>query len=66
MGRISFATLVSRRSPIRRSIKFSECRQKGLTYSDPIKIMVRLVLFDREAVDIKCSHAENSAWKSNY
>ena len=32
--------------------KFSECRQKGLTYSDPIKIMVRLVLFDRESVDI--------------
>ena len=32
--------------------KFSECRQKGLSYSDPIKIMVRLVLFDREAVDI--------------
>ena len=32
--------------------KLSECRQKGLTYSDPIKIMVRLVLFDREAVDI--------------
>ena len=24
--------------------KFSDCRQKGLTYSDPIKIMVRLVL----------------------
>ncbi len=32
--------------------KFSECRQKGLTYSDPIKIMVRLVLFDREAMDL--------------
>ena len=32
--------------------KFSECRQKGLTYSDPIKIMVRLLLFDREAVDV--------------
>ncbi len=32
--------------------KLSECRQKGLTYSDPIKIMVRLVLFDREAVDV--------------
>jgi DNA-directed RNA polymerase subunit beta len=31
--------------------KLSECRQKGLTYSDPIKIMVRLVLFDREVVD---------------
>jgi DNA-directed RNA polymerase subunit beta len=30
----------------------SECRQKGLTYSDPIKIMVRLVLFDREVVDV--------------
>ncbi len=32
--------------------KLSECRQKGLTYSDPIKIMVRLVLFDRETVDV--------------
>jgi len=32
--------------------KLSECRNKGLTCSDPIKIMVRLVLFDREAVDI--------------
>ncbi|MEE1550933.1 MAG: DNA-directed RNA polymerase subunit beta, partial [Nitrospinaceae bacterium] len=32
--------------------KLSECRQKGLTYADPIKIMVHLVLFDREAVDI--------------
>ena len=32
--------------------KLSECRQKGLTYSDPIKIMVHLVLFDREAIDI--------------
>ena len=32
--------------------KFGECRQKGLTYSDPIKIMVRLLLFDREAVDV--------------
>ena len=32
--------------------KLSECRQKGLTYSDPIKIMVRLVLFDREVVDV--------------
>jgi DNA-directed RNA polymerase subunit beta len=32
--------------------KLSECRQKDLTYSDPIKIMVRLVLFDRELVDV--------------
>ena len=32
--------------------KLSECRQKGLSYSDPIKIIVRLVLFDREVVDI--------------
>ena len=32
--------------------KLSECRQKGLTYSDPIKIMVRLVLFDREVIDL--------------
>jgi len=32
--------------------KLSECRQKGLSYSDPIKIMVRMVLFDREVVDI--------------
>ncbi len=32
--------------------KLSECRQKGLSYSDPIKIMVRLVLFDREAIDV--------------
>ncbi|MFP6637579.1 MAG: DNA-directed RNA polymerase subunit beta [Nitrospinaceae bacterium] len=32
--------------------KFSECRQKGLTYSDPIKIVVRLVLFDREVIDL--------------
>ncbi len=39
--------------------KFSECRQKGLTYSDPIKIMVRLVLFDREAVDINARVLKN-------
>ena len=39
--------------------KFSECRQKGLTYSDPIKIMVRLVLFDREAVDINARALKN-------
>ena len=32
--------------------KLSECRQKGLSYSDPIKIMVRLVLFDREVIDV--------------
>ena len=39
--------------------KFSECRQKGLTYSDPIKIMVRLVLFDREAVDLNARVLKN-------
>jgi len=32
--------------------KRSECRQKGLSYSDSIKIMVRLVLFDREVIDV--------------
>ncbi|MDH5762310.1 MAG: DNA-directed RNA polymerase subunit beta [Nitrospinota bacterium] len=32
--------------------KLSECRQKGLTYSDPIKIMVRMVLFDRERIGV--------------
>ena len=32
--------------------KLSECRQKGLTYADPIKIMVRLVLYDRERIDV--------------
>ena len=32
-----------------------ECREKGLTYSDPIRIVVRLVLFDREAVDINAN-----------
>ena len=32
--------------------KLSECRQKGLTYADPIKIMVRMVLFDRERVEL--------------
>lgn len=32
--------------------RLSECRQKGLTYADPIKIMVHLVLFDRESIDI--------------
>ena len=32
--------------------KLRECRQKGLSYSEPIKIMVQLVLFDRETVDI--------------
>ena len=39
--------------------KFSECRQKSLTYSDPIKIMVRLVLFDREAMDINARVLKN-------
>ena len=37
----------------------SECRQKGLTYSDPIRIVVRLVLFDRETVDINASTVKN-------
>jgi len=32
--------------------KLSECRQKGLTYADPIKIMVRLILFDQERVEL--------------
>ena len=32
--------------------KLRECRQKGLSYSEPIKIMVQLVLFDRETIDI--------------
>jgi DNA-directed RNA polymerase subunit beta len=32
--------------------KLSECRQKGLVYADPIKIMVRLVLFDKETIDV--------------
>ena len=30
----------------------TECRQKGLSYSDPIKIIVRMVLFDREKIDL--------------
>ncbi len=33
-------------------LKLSECRQKGQTYSDPIKIMVRMVLFDRERIGV--------------
>ncbi len=32
--------------------KLNECRQKGLTYAEPIKIMIRMVLFDRERVDL--------------
>ena len=32
--------------------KLSECRQRGLTYADSIKIMVRLVLYDRERIDL--------------
>ena len=32
--------------------KWSECRQKGLTYADPIKIMVRMLLFDRERLEL--------------
>ncbi|MFQ5482352.1 MAG: DNA-directed RNA polymerase subunit beta, partial [Nitrospinaceae bacterium] len=38
--------------PYKEKFKLSECRQKGLTYSDPIKIMARLVLYDRERVDL--------------
>ena len=32
--------------------RLSECRQRGLTYADPIKIMVRMILFDRERIDV--------------
>ncbi len=32
--------------------KLSECRQKGLTYADSIKLLVRLVLYDRERIDV--------------
>lgn len=32
--------------------KLTECRQKGLSYSDPIKIIVRMVLFDKERIDL--------------
>ena len=39
--------------------KLSECRQKGLTFSDPIKIMVRLVLFDREVIDVNAKTLKN-------
>jgi DNA-directed RNA polymerase subunit beta len=41
----------------------SECRQKGLTYSDPIRIVVRLVLFDRETVDINANTLKNLSGK---
>ena len=37
---------------IRSYYELSECRQKGLVYADPIKIMVRLVLFDKETIDV--------------
>ena len=37
---------------------FRECRQKQLTYSDPIRMVVRLVLFDREAVDVNSKTIE--------
>ncbi len=36
----------------------SECRQKGLTYSDPLRMVVRLVLFDRESVDVNAKMIE--------
>ncbi|MFQ5716482.1 MAG: hypothetical protein ACE5GQ_05215 [Nitrospinales bacterium] len=32
--------------------KLAECRQKGLSYADPIKIMARLTLFDRERIEL--------------
>ncbi len=28
-----------------------ECNQKGMTYADPLKVLVRLVLYDKEKVD---------------
>jgi len=37
---------------------FRECRQKQLTYSDPLRMVVRLVLFDREAVDVSAKTIE--------
>ena len=37
---------------------FRECRQKQLTYSDPLRMVVRLVLFDREAVDVNAKTIE--------
>ena len=37
----------------------SECRQKGLTYSDPLRMVVRLVLFDRESVDINAKTVQD-------
>ena len=43
--------------------KLSECRQRGLTYTDPIKIMVRLVLYDREAVDLNAKTIKDLAGK---
>ncbi len=43
--------------------KISECRQKGLTYADPIKIMVRLVLFDRERIDVNARTIKDLAGK---
>jgi len=35
-----------------------ECRQKQLTYSAPLRMVVRLVLFDREAVDVNAKSIE--------
>ena len=36
----------------------AECRQKGLTYSDPLRMVVRLVLFDRESIDVSAKTIE--------
>jgi len=47
----------------REKYKLSECRQKGLTYADPIKIMVRLVLYDRERIDLNDKVLESLAGK---
>jgi DNA-directed RNA polymerase subunit beta len=43
--------------------KLGECRQRGLTHTDPIKIMVRLVLYDREAVDLNPKTVKSLAGK---
>jgi len=39
--------------------KLTECRQKGLTYADSIKIMVRLVLYDRDMVDVSAKNLKS-------
>jgi DNA-directed RNA polymerase subunit beta len=39
--------------------KLSECRQKGLTYADPIKIMVRMVLYDRERIELNAKNVKD-------